>query len=213
MMKPWTGLIVAAVLLAGGYTAYHSYGKPREIRPALEEIVTQAQLDQVKTQPAPTTSTATKKYSGSWFDVSYPADFVPLQVGQDEATFTSPDNSVQFFVFSPQWSGNPESYLNVLPTETRESESSSASFTDMTNQYGPLYYKKIITYVTLSANDGSYKRSYMSLAAGYVSEKDSNDLSSATHMVFGIKYKDAAGYKAYLDRYLAFKKSLIQYAD
>src|SRR3989344_200202 len=155
----------------------------------------------------------TKDYKGAWFKITYPASFVSKAEGADEASFTSPDGSVQFYVYSPQWSGNPVSYLQALPTETVESDTSTPDITSSTNSYGTTYNKKVIRYVTLAAKDGSYRRSFVSTTAGYVITPDSNDYSSKTHTVFGIKYQNQAVYDKYLNDYLAFKKSLVQYAD
>jgi len=163
--------------------------------------------------PSNTAAVGTKDFKGAWFKISYPASFVSKAEGADEASFTSPDGSVQFYVYSPQWSGNPVSYLQALPTETVESDTSTPDITSSTNSYGTTYNKKVIRYVTLAAKDGSYRRSFVSTTAGYVTTPDSNDYASKTHTVFGIKYQNQATYDKYLAQYLAFKKSLVQYAD
>lgn len=54
-------------------------------------------------------------YKGAWFDIEYPASFKvenslkssTSSEGFDSAFFTSPDGKVQFYIFSPQWSGKP----------------------------------------------------------------------------------------------------------
>ena len=167
------------------------------------------------------TTEKTNNYVGAWFRISYPSDFVAQQVGThvtkdgktDEATFTSPDGSIQFYIYSPQWSGNPESYMRALPTETIESDTSTSTITSSTNQNGTTYTKKVTRYVTFVATDGSYKRALVSVVAGIVTSPVSEEYASETHTVFGIKYTDQSTYAKYLDAYLAFKKTLVQYAD
>ena len=176
-------------------------------------VTTQTQ-QQTNTKPIQTTTAVgSKDYKGVWFKVTYPANFTAEQEGPDEASFTSPDSLAQFYVYSPQWSGNPVSYLQALPTETVESDTNTPNVTSSTNSYGTIYSKKVTRYVTFAAKDGSYKRSFVSITAGYVTSPSGVDYSSETHMVFGIKYKDQATYDKYLNDYLAFKKSLVQYAD
>ncbi len=162
---------------------------------------------------APSPTVGTQDYKGSWFKITHPANFVAKAEGADEASFTSPDGLVEFYVYSPQWSGNPVSYLQPLSTEVVESDTSNPDVKSTTNSYGATHHKKITRYVTFAANDGSYKRSFVSVTAGYVTSPDSSDYSSKTHTVFGIKYRDQSAYDKHLNEYLAFKKSLVQYAD
>ena len=53
----------------------------------------------------------TKTFQGAWFEVKYPQDFKAkgslaseTSDGFDSAIFTSPDGTVSFYVYSPQWS-------------------------------------------------------------------------------------------------------------
>ncbi len=65
-------------------------------------------------RPSSVSSEAAHVYHGAWFDIACPQGFRvksgPLSTssttGSDSAYFTSPDGAAQFFVFSPQWSGN-----------------------------------------------------------------------------------------------------------
>lgn len=65
-----------------------------------------------------------KKFSGAWFEVEYPETFsadnslksYTNSEGFDSAVFTSPDGKVQFYIFSPQWSGEPTD-IKVMPGE------------------------------------------------------------------------------------------------
>jgi hypothetical protein len=57
----------------------------------------------------------TRVFEGAWFQVAYPADFVAVPSlpsataeGYDSAFFRSPDGAVEFYVFAPQWGGQPE---------------------------------------------------------------------------------------------------------
>jgi hypothetical protein len=201
-------VVVVAILVVGGGTYWWTQTPPSAL-PVPENInppvVTETEQE--------TTPVGTKDYKSPWFKVTYPANFSSESKEKDEATFTSPDGLVEFYVYSPQWSGEPVSYLQPLPTERLEEDTTTPSVTPFTNEYGTSYDKKITRYVTYVAKDGSYKRSFASITAGWVSTPESTELTSKTNLVFGIKYKDQAAYDTYLESYLAFKKSLVLFAD
>jgi hypothetical protein len=136
-------------------------------------------------------------YHGAWFDINYPKHFKAKGSmrsstgdGFDSATFTSPDNSVEFYVFSPQWNGEPTD-IALKPTET-----TSSSRSDNSNS-------KEIEWWTIEAKDKSYTRSY----------QKTTDKSSNTIYVIGLKYEDQNSYNKYKNQYLDFKSSLVQFAD
>ena len=139
-----------------------------------------------------------KKYKGAWFDIEYPSTFkvgnslksATNVDGFDSATFTSPDGKVQFYVFSPQWSGEAIDIL-LKPSEIQLESSSKI-------QNG-LQIKRW----TVKARNGSYFRSYEA-----TSETESN-----INKVFGIKYGSKEDLDMYKESYLHFKNSLQQYAD
>lgn len=143
-------------------------------------------------------------FNGQWFSIAYPEDFIPHPdlpldtfddyeyVVTDEAVFAAPNGDVEFFVFSPQWGGNPESYWDALPNEEIESEKTTVDEIDPNRVY---------RWVTFKDKKGIYQRSYYSKR------------TESTHLVFGIKYKDQATYDAFKPAYDAFKNSLQQYAD
>lgn len=94
-------------------------------------------------------------YKGAWFNIEYPANFKvenslkssTNSEGFDSAFFTSPDGKIQFYVFSPQWSGKPEDIKiqeNEKMVETK-AENKNGIFIDRW---------------TVAAKDGSYFRSY-----------------------------------------------------
>ncbi len=151
-------------------------------------------------------SSKTIAFNGSWFSVSYPDNFKasPLSPKQkmdnyayvetDEATFVSPDGTVEFFVYSPQWSGDPKSYLEPLKNERIESDKTEAGKSE--DAYSPTHH-----WVTFVDKEGKYTRSFHSKK------------SEVTHLVFGIKYTSVKHYERYKAAYNAFKKSLMQYAD
>ena len=136
-------------------------------------------------------------YKGTWFDIKYPKEFTPSSIA-DEARFLSPDGTVEFFVFSPQWGGNPVDYLTTKASEELVSEKTDTTGADLK--------KKIVRWVTVKAKDGSYYRSFVSIKAQVGTGSD-------LHYVFGIKYENDAAYQQYRDAYIAFKASLSQYAD
>jgi hypothetical protein len=140
----------------------------------------------------------TKTYKGAWFEVKYPSSFTAkgslksttYQEGYESAFFKSPDQLVEFYVFSPQWSGNPTD-ISLKKTEKLLSTTSQTS--------GSV----VIKWWKISARNGSYIRSY----------QEKKDTLQNTNMVLGIRYKNLNAYNKYKKKYLEFKSSLIQYAD
>lgn len=136
-----------------------------------------------------------KTYKGAWFSIKYPANFTvkPQQQsssgeGYDAVSFISPNNLVEFYVFSPQWSGEPQWI------KRREGEKQTS--------YKQAHEgKKIVTYVTRQGN--GYIRSYA----------DIRDPESNTRWTFGFRYKNQSVYNQYRSLYLQFKQSLKQFAD
>ena len=150
------------------------------------------------------------RYYGKWFDIKYPNEFSAnptaptdvyngiTHVQTDEARFKSPDSKVEFFIFSPLWAGDPIDYLKIPDSEI--------VLSDKSNESGNGLDKTITRQVTTKAKDGTYYRSFESI-------KEQVGSGSDLHHVFGIKYQDDEVYKKYRENYVAFKKSLRQYAD
>ncbi len=139
-----------------------------------------------------------KTYTGAWFAVNYPSDFtvkpsmksLTSTEGFDSAIFTSPDSTVSFYVFSPQWSGKP-SEINI-----RSNEIMTDSITE------GLEEGITVNEWTIEAKDKSYKRSYRE-----VIRQDN------INWIVGLQYTSDAAYRKYRQQYLNFKNSLMQYAD
>jgi len=136
-----------------------------------------------------------KKYEGAWFDIRYPASFTvkPQQQsasgeGYDAVSFLAPDGLVEFYIYSPQWSGEPD-WIQRRPGETQTSYSRQRDG------------DKIITYVTRQGP--GYTRSWA----------DIRQPAFSTRWVFGYQYQDQDAYRKYRPLYLKFKQSLKQYAD
>jgi len=140
----------------------------------------------------------TKTFKGAWFDVKYPSSFTvkpslkstTVQEGYESAFFVSPDQLVEFYVFSPQWNGNPTDIL------LKSSEK-------LIKTYKTTKGSQMQKWWTISAKDGSFTRSYYQVS----------DDSANTIKVIGIKYKNHQAHNKYKEHYLAFKSSLVQYAD
>lgn len=139
----------------------------------------------------------TKTYKGAWFDISYPASFKAKGSqksssadGYESAVFKSPDQLVEFYVFSPQWSGTP------TDIELKTTEKLMSTKSDTTGQ-------QITRWWTITAKNNSYIRSY----------QEKKDESLNVNWVIGIKYKNQQTYTKYKKQYAAFKASLTQYAD
>jgi len=162
-------------------------------------------IDTVENTVAVTANEPVVEYGGNMFTVKYPKSFTPRPLSPevevdtwkfietDEAFFKSADGEVEFFVFSPQWAGDPEWYMEAQPNEELLSEKESVD---------PHNDENIKYWATFKALDGSYFRSLYSVKTEF-----------NTHHVFGIQYKDEASLSAYKEQYEAFKESLIQFAD
>lgn len=153
--------------------------------------------DSTNTIP-PDDSVDYKTYNGAWFAINYPSDFtvkpsmksLTFTEGFDSAIFTSPDSTVSFYVFSPQWSGKP-SEISV-----RSNEIMTDSITE------GLEEGITVNEWTIEAKDKSYKRSYQE-----VIRQDN------INWIVGLQYTSDAAYRKYRQQYLNFKNSLMQYAD
>lgn len=138
------------------------------------------------------------KYKGAWFEIEYPKNFTVKNSQKsstrvdafDSALFSSPDGKVQFYVFSPQWSGEAKDIA------LKASETQTPPTTQIENG---LEVKRW----TIQAKDGSYLRSYES----------SSETGSKINKVFGIHYSTEKDLEVYRSQYLHFKNSLEQFAD
>ncbi len=220
-MKKFTLLTLFSALLLLG-AGCQAQNQVTSLVPAVEELQTQTVPEVIKQEKSNVPATAARGtvgkalYRGFYFDIEYPENFTPspttpttvsngqTNVQTDEAYFTSPDETVEFFVYSPLWSGNPISYLEVSNSEEvvdRRSETRENVPTDLGADSS-----QTIEWVTIKAKNNSYHRSYMSIT-------NSGQGGSKTHHVFGIKYQDNASYEQHKEAYVAFKESLQQYAD
>lgn len=140
-----------------------------------------------------------RTFQGAWFAIKFPPGFVVRPSlpsnsalnGFDSAFFTAPDGSVEFYVFSPQWTGFPTD-IEIDPTIEV-----LVSF-DVTQRAG-----KSIRRITIAARDGSYQRSI----------EDIQDNVTNTRRVFGITYVNVAAFNYYKETYLTFKASLCLSAE
>jgi len=140
----------------------------------------------------------TKTFKGAWFDIKYPTTFTPRPSmksatssdGYESAFFQSPDGLVEFYIFSPQWSGIPTDI--TLKSTENTSGTTYKTTGDVT-----------VKWWTITAKNGSYTRTY----------QETTNSTANTNWVVGLKYKNQSAYNKYKKQYLAFKASLIQYAD
>lgn len=138
-------------------------------------------------------------YKGAWFEIGCPGGFTARpslrsstsEGGYDSAFFAAPDGSVEFYVFSPQWNGEPAD-IEMDPRRERLVSQSSRTEGGVT-----------VRRVTVRARDGSWTRSFV----------DTLDRDANTRTVFGIRYRTRSDYDRHRASYLRFKKSLVQYAD
>ena len=207
-MKKGIYLIAALMFVActqSEKTDIESNGKTEQTKTQKKEP-NRAKRDSVEVKKPTESAIPMASFNGSWFRVEYPTNFSvspsgPVDkyddyefVSTDEARFTSPDGTVEFFVFSPQWGGDPKNYLiqqsNEITVESSEEKANSDDPFAVSHRW-----------VTYEDKNGKYTRSYHSL------------MTESTHHVFGIKYTDRKMYERYKAAYLAFKSSLQQFAD
>jgi hypothetical protein len=135
-------------------------------------------------------------FKGAYFEIKYPAGFRvrPSQRSDenpDSLFFTAPDGSVEFYVFSPIWNGEPKDIEINEATEIYVSQDAQTK--------GDIKIRRL----TIRARDGSYLRSV----------EDTENTNTNNRTVFGIKYRDQTAYNRYRQTYLTFKKSIRQFAD
>lgn len=148
---------------------------------------------------SPNTNQTAKNFKGAWFEIWIPPNFkvtpslksATSSEGCESAFFRSQDNKVEFYIFSPQWNGEPTD-IAVNPSTEKQVASESKP-----------YGNNVVTYYTIKANDGSYTRAY----------QDTKAKDESTRWVIGIKYTDQNAYNTYKNDYLKFKKSLQQFGD
>jgi hypothetical protein len=137
-------------------------------------------------------------FKGAWFEITYPADFTPVPSlhgstaeGYDSATFISPDETVSFYVYAPQWGGEP---TDITLDPLRESVVSEK----METQDG-----LEVRWLTICAKDGGYCRAY----------QDTMAYQGSVRTTVGITYRNEEARRQYLPEYLKFRQSLQQFAD
>ncbi|MEQ1515309.1 MAG: hypothetical protein ABL931_02330 [Usitatibacteraceae bacterium] len=140
-------------------------------------------------------------YRGAYFEVQYPAKFkaAPLEGTKPReskgATFTSPDGTMTFYLFSPQWAGEAP---GIALDASRETEISRKSDAGKSSGVAGTY-----TWTTIAAKDKSYTRTYQDFLAS----------DGSIHWVMGMKYRDDAALQKYKAAYGRFKASLRQFGD
>jgi hypothetical protein len=140
-----------------------------------------------------------RRYRTDWFSVEYPAACAvrpslhsKSSGGYDSAFFDSRDGKVSFYVFAPQWDGEPADFAFDSSRESVEDTRAKQIAEDVVEKT-----------MTVCAKDHSYCRTWTDLANG----------QHGTRTVVGIKYRDVAAREKYRAAYERFKSSLVQYAD
>jgi hypothetical protein len=137
-------------------------------------------------------------FQGAWFEVTYPSGFIAAPSlasstadGYDSAEFISPDGRVSFYVFAPQWGGEPtdialDPQRELLVAEKRAEQNG-----------------RKIHWLTICAKNGNYCRAY----------QDTTTQQGSVRTILGFKYRDEAARNQYRPRYLKFRDSLRLFAD
>ena len=150
------------------------------------------------------------KYKGAWFSIEYPRGWTvtPLawsktsEMGSDSARFTSRSGDAEFYVFSPQWNGDPKEVAQDPAREVLVSHHlESASRSKLSS--GGYVYNPVANWYTVRAKDHSYLRSWV----------DVEDKGLNVRHVFGIKYRSPQTYQKYRVQYAHFCQSLKQFSD
>lgn|SRR5438552_6415933 len=147
-------------------------------------------------------------FKGAWFDISYPMEFsvhpeqksVTSTEGFDSVRFVSPDRKVEFYVFSPQWSGE-SSELQV-----REGERIVSNKIETHDfRIGDNVEKGAVveTWITIEGGGGQQTRYYYT----------KRNRATHTYLVFGLTSRDSRVTRNYKSCYARFKGSIRQYAD
>lgn len=136
-------------------------------------------------------------YKGAWFEVECPAVFSAKgsekstsTEGFDSAIFTSPDGRVQFYVYAPQWHGQPKD-IQLSPGE-KIIDKREANNDNIT----------VKRWTILNKNQDQ-TRSY----------EETIGNSGTVNKIFGITYATSEDLEKYREAYLHFKSSLKQFAD
>jgi len=129
-------------------------------------------------------------FKGAGFEINYPASFrahgAPgaLEMNSESVFFSSPDNLVEFYIFSPMHKGVASDIALKSNEKLAPGEVSNGKTT-------------IAKFWTIIAKDNSYERTY----------QESIDVKTGDNWVIGLKYKNQAAFNKYRNEYLAFKKS------
>lgn len=140
-------------------------------------------------------------FRGAYFEIKHPKDFTTKLLDAktakeaNAATFSSPDDAMMFYIFSPQWGGDAP---GVALDASREVEVSRKAEKGKSSGVEGKY-----TWTTIAANDKSYTRIYQDFLA----------TDGSIHWVIGMKYKSDAVLQQYKTQYGAFKASLRQLGD
>ena len=147
-----------------------------------------------------------REFEGDRFVIQYPRYFKvhPGQRGDmfgfpDEASFTSPDGTAEFYVNDDPDNGTP--HPKWLPNLKTEVVVSTRTVPGAFLGSGQRAYAR---YVTIRARDGSYTR-YVSESMRRCGHFESCDKA------FGFKFRDARAFAKYRRAYDRFRLSIIRY--
>jgi hypothetical protein len=137
-------------------------------------------------------------YQGKWFGLYFPRDWrvTPSQKdtssgADDSVFFTAPDNTAEFYVYCPRYTGKPKDVeINRL----------------VENQLGQTLEEAEgvrIRTVRIQAKDSSYVRFI----------EDTEAFIKSRRLVFGVKFVGQEAIKKYNPSYMHFKQSFRKFAD
>ncbi len=141
----------------------------------------------------------TKTYKGAWFEIRYPSNFSvqpsmkseSIEGKFESAFFVSPDKTVRFYIFSPQWAGD-NADIAVKPSDKPAVTERTETANGTTKRY-----------FTISTKADGMTRSYV----------ETTNADATVRWVIGIEYAGKEAYEKNKSAYLKFKQSLRQFAD
>lgn len=146
-------------------------------------------------------------YQGTSFGIAYPEDFVvDTSLGNDYASFTSPDGRVTFHVYSPLWDGSADELLvqsGEIIVATRPRVITPVSCVTQLGESSTVEYDAKV----IRESDDTTIRSVADI--GLKTEDDTSNV----RMTFALEVKDTEQFDEYLELFKLFMSSLVQYAD
>lgn len=141
-------------------------------------------------------------YKTKHFSINYPATFT-AKYSKDEGYFTSPDDTVTFYVYGINKPSGGHHYMKA-----KSSEKELSSDAEKRDVKGAYYDFQFPAWGTFKAKNGSYYRAYTAMRKCNTKGKDF--YGNCRYEIFGIRYKNKESYHKYRDDFMRFKDSFVE---